>query len=796
MATISLCVVTRDEAPMLSRCIESAQDLVDELIVLDTGMLNGAGEWAVRVGARLIPFQWTGDAAAARTAVVRAATSDWILLLEAEEALAEGGIDTIRDAIQRGGLDCGYLPIVPEPNADMDENVRVPRLLRRTIDLRWDGVDGESVAGWIAMRARRVRTVDAPIIREATTEIEDAPVDAAEEAATTEPVITMAPTETTKDTVDATMAQAWDCYHSDDLEGTHLAVEAAWMQLDQAHPGVLSVATLRAHVQVISDNPEAVMETVRQAQAWGISHPNLFMLEGVAAEASASRAATAMDRRACLQTARTAFEACINYPQETSAQDSLPGVTTWAAQTRLGSVLMGLGLVNESSAAFDAALSADPEHAEASLGKLEALLEDGQAEVIMNALMPFMEANIADAWMLAAAACEQMGRIEDALLFVSRANELAEDGMVVAKHRLLRMQDLISMAGVYVGRPISGPGRWGAIGAILARDPLPGHAEVLPVNEPMIVRAVTHFVAAGWTDMIEALLEPRAEQIAPGIGNGVVRTLQAHGAEVVDDKQPEPVFVGGAWDSGIQLLQTMMDAHHRIQAGPEVKLVPILCSIRNEWWQDMGPDLEAAGVGEAELDAAVRAFVHQITGGATTSDKRIVESTPHSLLHMGMLARLFPRARFVHVVRDGRDVAASLVQRDWMDPATGQKVWCCEDIRSAARYWGHVVSAIREQAEALPGRYLEIRYEDLVNQPEFVLRHVAAFLGEAWDPAMMNTASTDVEATHELASSDVKQITEEVGNILETFGYGDAANASTSTPQVAQSVAQPPLPNK
>ena len=79
MATISLCVVTRDAAPSLPRCIESAADLVDELIVLDTGMLNGAGEWATRAGARLIPFQCTGDPAQARTTVARAATSDWIL---------------------------------------------------------------------------------------------------------------------------------------------------------------------------------------------------------------------------------------------------------------------------------------------------------------------------------------------------------------------------------------------------------------------------------------------------------------------------------------------------------------------------------------------------------------------------------------------------------------------------------------------------------------------------------------------------------------------------------------------
>jgi tetratricopeptide (TPR) repeat protein len=767
MTTISLCVVTRDDAPTLARCIASAQDLVDEMVVLDTGVLNGAAEWALRAGARLIPFQWTGDAAAARTALVRAATGDWILLMEAEEALAPGSADAIRLAIQTGGIDCGYLPVFADSEADPAGVARVPRLLRRTVDLRWDGGEPESVAGWIAMRARRVRAVEAPIIRHGISETDQT----ADSAATSAAIAAPAATETDTDAVSTIVARAWDCYHSDDLEGTRAAIEAAWTMIDGHSPHALQVATLRAHVHIVSGDPASVSATVAQARAWGIEHPNLFMVEGVAAEALAARAVSAADRRTGLQAARQAFEACINHTDESSAKDSLPGVTTWAAQTRLGSVLMGLGMVQEAAAAFDTALKTDPEHAEAGLGKLEALLEDGQAEVIMNALMPFMEANIADGWMLAAAACEQMGRIEDALLFVGRANELAQDGMVVAKHRLLRMQDLISMAGVYVGRPVSGPGRWGAIGAILARDPLPGHAEVFPVNEAMIVRVVTHFVAAGWTDMIEAMLEPRAEQIAPGISETVVRTLQAHGAEVVDDKLPEPVFIGGAWDSGIGVLQSILDVHHRMHAGPEVKLVPILCSLRDEWWQGMGPDLEAAGVGEAELDAAVSAFVHQLIGGNTYTDKRVVESTPHNLLHMHMLSRLFPRARFVHLVRDGRDVAASLVQRDWMDPATGEKVWCCQDIGAAARYWGHVVSAVREQAELLPGRYLEIRYEDLVAQPEFVLRHVTAFLGEAWDPSMLSAPTAATPTGKALSAEDMGRIVVEAENALQTFGY-------------------------
>ena len=71
MSTISLCVVAQDAAPTLPDCIRSVDGLVDEVVVLDSGKLNGAGEWSVSNGAKMIPYQWTGDLAEARTVVAR-----------------------------------------------------------------------------------------------------------------------------------------------------------------------------------------------------------------------------------------------------------------------------------------------------------------------------------------------------------------------------------------------------------------------------------------------------------------------------------------------------------------------------------------------------------------------------------------------------------------------------------------------------------------------------------------------------------------------------------------------------
>jgi len=768
MTTISLCVIARDAAPTLPDCIRSTDNLVDEVIVLDTGKLNGAGEWAMSNGAKMVPYQWTGDLAEARTAATRQATGDWVLILDADEQLAEGSGPIIRAAIDAGGLDCGYLPLVRVEGAsedfdpgqmDEDSFSRMPRLLRRTIDLRWDNGDAESVNGWIAMRARRVRVVDAPIVKSTETKVSATPPTVSTEKPPVESVEPVQePIETSEiqadvfvapgqehlvdeqlDPIESQLITAWDRYHDNDLDGARTVIEKIWAQLEPSHPDVVQVVTLRAHIQILEGNSREALGSIGRALEWGIHHPNLDMLQGVIAENTGMASMSRDHQQECLERAETAFSSCVSYDAEITARNSLPGVTTWAASTRLGTVRLARGDVDGAQLAFEAALEADPEHAEATLGLMECWVESGDGAKTLEPLVHFMEANIADAWMLAASACEEMGRLEDALLFVGRAHELQQNGLQVSAHRDFRMLELLSMAGLYTGCPLAGPGPWGAIGAIVSRQPLPAIASPGSADGPKVVRFVTYCVTAGWTDMVEALLEPRAEQVAPGIGDIVRRTLQAMGAESIEIDTLAPVFVGGTWDSGVNSLRGILDAHSHLEAGEETKLIPIMCSLRNDWWSGMAADLEAAGIGEAQLDGAIRGFIAGLLDGASPSpDVRTVETTPHTLLHMETVARLYPRARFVHVVRDGRDVVSSLLGRDWIDPATGEKVWCCQDAKSAADYWVHVVEAIRQQGQQFGDRYLEIRYEDLVEHPEAVMRHVLAFLGERWEPSILD----------------------------------------------------------
>ncbi len=108
------------------------------------------------------------------------------------------------------------------------------------------------------------------------------------------------------------------------------------------------------------------------------------------------------------------------------------------------------------------------------------------------------------------------------------------------------------------------------------------------------------------------------------------------------------------------------------------------------------------------------------------------DKTPDHVLHMPRLAELFPEARFVHLIRDGRDVALAMRDTSWA-PKTANE---------AASYWIQRVEQGREDGSRLGSeRYLEVRYEDLVLSPGPVLHRVCTFLGIAFHPAMLDYTS-------------------------------------------------------
>jgi hypothetical protein len=107
---------------------------------------------------------------------------------------------------------------------------------------------------------------------------------------------------------------------------------------------------------------------------------------------------------------------------------------------------------------------------------------------------------------------------------------------------------------------------------------------------------------------------------------------------------------------------------------------------------------------------------------------RYGEKSPGYVMHLPLLAGLFPEARFVHIIRDGRNVALSYLEAGW-----GPR-----DLEEAAYYWRRFVCRGRRTGRRLgPDRYREVRYEDVVEDPETHVRSLCRFLDLRFEEGML-----------------------------------------------------------
>ena len=176
------------------------------------------------------------------------------------------------------------------------------------------------------------------------------------------------------------------------------------------------------------------------------------------------------------------------------------------------------------------------------------------------------------------------------------------------------------------------------------------------------------------------------------------------------------------------------------QASPEA-VVAELASRRR--WPDF--DLEAdrllerlRGLPALDPAGALRSFYGLYA--EKMGKPRWGDKTPRHLLRMRRIQEALPEARFVHVIRDGRDVAVSRKTMRWRS----------DSLAESAREWRKHVRKGREQAPFLR-HYLEVRYEDLVRSPQDTLASVCGFIELPWNQGMLDYHRTAADRISEIA---------------------------------------------
>ncbi|OLP17763.1 glycosyltransferase [Leptolyngbya sp. 'hensonii'] len=141
---LSLCMIVKDEAALLPRCLSSLQGLVDEMIVVDTGSTDGTIAIAQQFGAQVHAFPWQDDFALARNESLQYARGEWILVLDADEVLVPEMIPVLRQSLTHDRTLLINL-VRQEVGAKQSPYSLVSRLFRNRPDLRFSRPYHETV---------------------------------------------------------------------------------------------------------------------------------------------------------------------------------------------------------------------------------------------------------------------------------------------------------------------------------------------------------------------------------------------------------------------------------------------------------------------------------------------------------------------------------------------------------------------------------------------------------------------------------------------------------------------------
>lgn len=292
----------------------------------------------------------------------------------------------------------------------------------------------------------------------------------------------------------------------------------------------------------------------------------------------------------------------------------------------------------------------------------------------------------------------------------------------------------------------------------------------------------------------------------------------------MSDSNERPIFIVGAARSGTTLLRFMLLGNPRIYIPPQSDFIPRLFGRRpttplsrrqairavdfifnahpfiKDWqaerpaaevFVDSLPDRQPGTL----LDTLYSQYARQ-HGAERWGDK-----SPTYTGYIHFISEIFPRAQFIHIIRDGRDVALSTIETFRGDFHV--------DLYFAAFSWDRRVRTAMATGRKLGvDRYCELRYERLVNDPEQVLKETCAFLDETFHPAMMEPqrqaherlSSKGVHAAvrqplttsrvgrwrQEMSEADQRLFQLVAGDTLDELGYGSSGAGAMSPGEYAR----------
>ncbi|XP_076035086.1 tyrosylprotein sulfotransferase isoform X3 [Oratosquilla oratoria] len=202
------------------------------------------------------------------------------------------------------------------------------------------------------------------------------------------------------------------------------------------------------------------------------------------------------------------------------------------------------------------------------------------------------------------------------------------------------------------------------------------------------------------------------------------------------DRSEPIIFIGGMPRSGTTLVRAMLDAHPEIRCGEESRVVPRILQMRQQWKKSAKESMRLieAGITDEVLDEAVSAFILEIVLKHGQPAPHLCNKDPFTLKSASYLSKLFPNAKFLFMIRDGRATVHSIISRKVT--ITGFDL---TSYKQCLQRWNTAVQTMNVQCSELgPEKCLPVYYEQLVLHPKLWMEKILSFLEIQWDDSVLH----------------------------------------------------------
>lgn len=202
------------------------------------------------------------------------------------------------------------------------------------------------------------------------------------------------------------------------------------------------------------------------------------------------------------------------------------------------------------------------------------------------------------------------------------------------------------------------------------------------------------------------------------------------------NRQMPLIFIGGVPRSGTTLMRAMLDAHPEIRCGQETRVIPRILQLRAHWLKSEKESmrLEEAGIHKEVLNSAIAQFCLEIIAKHGDPAQRLCNKDPLTLKMGSYVIDLFPNAKFLFMVRDGRATVHSIISRKVT--ITGFDL---TSYRQCMTKWNQAIQSMHDECQEIgKNQCMMVYYEQLVLHPEEWLRKILNFLDVPWNNSVLH----------------------------------------------------------